>query len=136
MNSPETVEINSDDIESTSLYTQTTVDSLYERQKREVSQMRASLLACNESDIRSVRTVSSFSSASRARFSGMLKIIVTAIWVSFHSKFFHCTSCRTAYTAVLVHTVPLYRNLRSAARHTAFRLHTVVRYWKAVLSPR
>ena len=56
MNSPETVEINSDDIESTSLYTQTTVDSLYERQKREVSQMRASLLACNESDIRSVRT--------------------------------------------------------------------------------
>lgn len=56
MNNPETVEINSDDIESTSLYTQSTVDSLYERQKREVSQMRASLLACDDSDIRSVRT--------------------------------------------------------------------------------
>ncbi len=56
MNSPETVEINSEDIESTSLYTQDTVDSLYERQKREVSQMRASLIACDETDIRSVKS--------------------------------------------------------------------------------
>lgn len=54
MNSPETVEIDSKDLEL--MYTQTTADALYERQKREVSQMRASLLMCDDSDIRSVRT--------------------------------------------------------------------------------